>query len=235
MKTLAIGDIHTKIHLVQELLDKYEKFFDEVVFLGDEFDDYDDTLKITEETAYWLKDSLNKSNRKHLWANHTFHYKFFKNGYVRGSGYSRNKADVINRIMKPEDWIKLKFFYQSQGFIFSHAGFHRGLLHPINGFDADYIETKIYEEYYYILNLEVGSYFGVGKARGGNLEKGGFLWQDWDLEFEPVEGIKQIVGHTHFDSIQEKNGNYCVDTLPYYVMSITDGIPKFIKISHIGL
>jgi predicted phosphodiesterase len=234
MKSLVIGDVHTKVDLVEKILSKIEKNYKEIIILGDFFDSFAGNIESNEKTAQWLRESLNKPNRIHLYGNHDFHYRFYKNRLITGSGYSRNKADAINKILTKENWNKLKFFYVSQNFVFSHAGFHQGLLHLINGFDSDYIYSKIMKEYFEINNSYVGSYFGIGKARGGNLTKGGILWQDWDLEFEPISDVNQILGHTPGKFVRYRNYNdsinVCVDTNLKYILSIDNGKLKEIKI-----
>src|SRR5271157_1797873 len=133
MKELIIGDIHNKVDLVNKILKDKESEYDNIIFLGDFFDDYNDNINDAERVAYWLKESLEKKNRIHLWGNHDFHYFLYFCKSVRGSGFSKNKGDAINKILKKEDWDKILWFYESQGFIFSHAGFNRSLLHSING------------------------------------------------------------------------------------------------------
>ena len=180
MKSLCIGDIHDQVDLVQAILDKYEKDFDEVVFVGDFFDSFGGGKKEAEKTAHWLKESLTHPNRKHIWGNHCMHYKFFRNNQIKGSGYSRSKADAINKIMKWEDWNKLLFFYETQGFVISHAGIGEHLAHPIKGVDLKMIKSACYEDYNNALNEGVASsVFRVGTARGGEYGKGGITWLDW--------------------------------------------------------
>ena len=43
--------------------------------------------------------------------------------------------------------------------------------------------------------------YGVGAARGGRQNIGGITWQDFGAEFEPIDGLKQIVGHTSHPKI----------------------------------
>lgn len=247
MRQLIIGDIHTKVNKIEYFLKEYEKSYDSVIFLGDYFDDFDDTLSIAMSVALWLKESLQKENRIYLWGNHDLHYRFPGTSSIIGSGFSISKSKIINSILKKSDWNKLKFYYESQGFLFSHAGFNRSLLHPIYGFDKDWVDTLIDGEIKE-LNLENNKckklsdyssspayyFFGIGKSRRGNLEKGGILWQDWDQDFEPIEKLHQIVGHTQHDTLQFKiyndSVNICIDTGLNYVLEIEDGKIKEIKL-----
>jgi predicted phosphodiesterase len=237
VKTLVISDIHDKFAIIERILSYIENEYNEIVFLGDYFDSWPDENLNTELTANWLKQSLNESNRVMLWGNHDMHYKFYKNHYIQGSGYSRNKEGKINSIIKAEDWHKLKFIHENQGFVFSHAGIGINLLHPIRGYDLKYLLDNCREDYYNALNEGDDSIvLGIGKGRGGRHLKGGLTWLDWNTEFEPIEGLKQIVGHTSAGYIREKKGNYCVDCLQkedqnvYYFLEIDEGKPNIIKI-----
>lgn len=235
MKSLIFGDIHNQIEIVEKVLYKLESKYEKIIFLGDYFDSYYDNLKMTENTAYWLKSKLYNDKYKMLFGNHCFHYRFPKNNFVKGSGFSKNKADIINKIIDKNDWNKLLFYYVDQGYIFSHAGFSRNLLHPIKGFDVNFINQKISQDLHQTINGDPSIMFGIGKARNGFNEKGGILWQDWVYEFEPIKEYPQIVGHTHFDNITYKKNSkdINIDAFPNYILEVIDGIPNEIKIEEI--
>lgn len=235
MKTLVIGDIHDKVDLVDAIVNQYGANYDEIVCTGDYFDDFGNGAVFAKKTALWLKEKLNDPKFKLIFGNHDLHYKFFRNHQIRGSGYSRNKADIINEVLKHEDWGKLLFFYETQGFFISHAGIGQHMAHAIEGFSRRYLKSVLYEDYYNALpNGVYSNIFGVGHARGGPQERGGITWQDWS-ELEPIDGISQIVGHTHSDTIRYKNYdgsvNVNVDCLPNFVLEIDDGKLKEIKIT----
>src|ERR1035437_9205008 len=88
---LIIPDIHNNVGWVEEYLAKQK--YDYVVFLGDYFDEFYDSVKDATEAAKWLKESLKKENRIHLWGNHDTSY-FFPNLY-ECSGYSKEKEEGI--------------------------------------------------------------------------------------------------------------------------------------------
>ena len=234
MRTLIVGDVHNEIDLIDIILKHNESKYSEIIFLGDFFDSFYDTIAIAEKTAHWLKEKLNNPKYIFLWGNHDVHYRFFRNKYIQGSGYSRNKADAINKIMKVENWNKLKFFYYSQNFLFSHAGMNENMLHPLNGFDLTYLEKICRDDYYKLDSGEHSIVFGPGIGRGGFLKKGGITWQDWSVEFIPIRNLNQIVGHSHSDTLKYKcynnSINVNVDCLPNYILEIEDGKLKEIKL-----
>lgn len=238
IKTLCIGDIHNHIEFVKQLLDKYESLFDEVVFVGDYFDSFGDNLEMTRQTSEWLKESITHLNRKHLIGNHDLGYRFFRNQFLRCSGYSRNKADVIHGVLSSEDWKKMICIYKSQGFVFTHAGIGEHLAHPQFGLDYKYLESTIQGDYRSLLPSGLSSpFFSAGEARGGwTGTKGGITWQDWNQEFSPIPGLNQIVGHTNTGggiSYKNYNGsiNANIDCMPNWVLAIIDGQLQEIKIN----
>jgi predicted phosphodiesterase len=235
MRTLIVGDVHNEIDLINIILKNNDYKYDEIVFLGDYFDSYFGNVEHAERTAYWLKEKLSNSKYVFIWGNHDVHYRFFRNKYIQGSGYSRNKADAINKIMKTEDWNKLKFFYYSQNFLFSHAGINENMLHPLNGFDLTYLDKICRENYCNnLVSGEHSAIFSPGIGRGGFLKKGGITWQDWDVEFIPIRNLNQIVGHSHSDNLRYKcynnSININVDCLPNYLLEIDNGKLKEIKL-----
>jgi hypothetical protein len=76
------------------------------------------------------------------------------------------------------------------------------------------------------------SRIGPGRLRGGWERKGGVVWQDW-REFEVIDGLTQIVGHTigeearwrFSDDGNSISFNVCIDTemSHYAVVEVFDG------------
>ena len=197
-KILVIGDIHQK----HQTAERYLKNWDgPVIFMGDYFDDFNDTPNDAIATAEWLKDSLTKTNRIHLMGNHDIHYMLPAESNMYCSGYTPEKHKVIKQILTNEDWNKIKFFHSENNCWFSHGGItHRWFSHPIHGTTKDTIESIVAQG---VLDIKNRIYNGSGiKAlcaadhyRGGSFDKGGLLWNDWrNSEFFP--GITHVVGHT---------------------------------------
>jgi hypothetical protein len=241
MKTLVIGDVHNLIDIIDAIVTKYGHLYDEIAIVGDYWDSFGDNLKITLRTTLWLKDKIKDPKFKLILGNHCLHYRYFRNQFIRGTGYSRNKADLINNNMIREEWDKLLFFYETQGFIISHAGIGEHLAHPILGLDKKYLKATLLGDSKNLLPHGIVSpFFTVGAARGGwEGTKGGITWLDWEQEFQPIEGMNQIVGHSHGETIRYKNYNGSinvnVDCLPYYVLEIDCGKLKEIKLNFEGI
>ena len=71
-KTIIISDIHNDYFTAEKIIKKENP--DKIIFLGDYFDDFDDTVKDSENTAKWLVKSLKQENRIHLIGNHDLSY-----------------------------------------------------------------------------------------------------------------------------------------------------------------
>ncbi len=206
MNIIVIGDIHNHWVEAEEVASLYDKTH-QVIFVGDYFDDFGDTAIDAEQTARWLKESLNKPNRIHLMGNHDINYSYLNyktdhHGHPQNiyncSGYDMKKDDAISRVMTEQDWDKIKFAHYENGFWFSHAGFHPNWFeHPIKGMDNEAILEKLAKATEDYLNRTWNETIGaVGRCRGGMQKNGGILWLDDHREATLISNFKQVYGHT---------------------------------------
>jgi hypothetical protein len=226
--TLVIGDVHQNVAAVLKAVQNWKG---RIIFVGDYFDDFDDSPMEAYLTAEWLKDSLKHENRIHLCGNHDFHYMCNKFDYVC-SGFSEAKYNEINRIMTREDWNKIKFFFDENDFWFSHAGVTRYWFeHPIKGINAEIIKEKINKAQQHILvpksvkDTETDCLWASDYQRGGTHKFGGILWSHYsNCEF--YEGITQVFGHTYCKNIEVNSAGNArcinVDTYLNEVLEITE-------------
>lgn len=243
MRTLIIGDIHHKWELAEEIIAQIPH--DQVVFVGDYFDDFGDSRNQTKRTARWLKESLYKPNRIHLMGNHDLSYRNIRTG--EGPGWSDRKHEVIRWIIKPEDWNKTRFFVWVDDFLVSHAGITAPQIPAMTQDFRAWLETEN-EKALQTLN---GNHSGVpfkhwfwdyGFDRGGEKPNGGLIWCDWHDGFYPTP-FNQIVGHTPFNrgragkshpirrkwvkySDTYESFNFCVDCIWKAVMVLDSGKPE---------
>ena len=105
-KTIIIPDIHNDYFTAEKIIKKENP--DKIIFLGDYFDDFDDTVKDSENTAKWLVKSLKQENRIHLIGNHDLSY-MTDNSNLKCSGYKIDKHKAIKK--HSIDWNKLKMHY----------------------------------------------------------------------------------------------------------------------------
>lgn len=198
-RTLVIPDIHTRIRLAESIID-YEPH-DQIVFLGDYFDGYDDSLEITHQVAEWLYESMSKPNRIHLLGNHDLSY---LNPDYRCSGYSEGKRWAIKNTKLNLN--NLSHYYMIGNILLTHAG----------------LSKEFYDECNYNSRM-VGSFldnmvrtnktrlYNCSRVRGGLDSFSGILWCDFE-EFVPIDGVRQIFGHTNDKAVRKIGDNYCIDT-----------------------
>jgi len=224
MRTIVIADLHNRVDWIEAFLKK--QIYDFVIFLGDYFDEKGDHRAHAENTARWLKHSLSFKNRIHLRGNHDMAYEFPRNKFVDCPGNNWDKSQVINSILKKEDWRKLEFVTFHQGWTLSHAGLHPKVFsHPIHGMTDEWIKKCCKTA---MICCEMGDYspFLEQGSRMGSAFMGGCTWLDW-YDFVPVKGRNQIFGHSAFiepKSNHKRNSkNWNLDTFSYYYGVIENG------------
>ena len=222
VKTLIIPDIHNDYLTAEKIIKKENPV--KIIFLGDYFDDFNDTVQDAIHTAKWLKKSLKQNNRIHLIGNHDLNY-MTDNPNLKCMGYRTDKHKVIKR--QNVDWNKLLMYYWiDEKWLCTHAGFSNDFFKQQRKKKSDSVQqvldlskknlNKMNDEYF------IHSFFQVGFSRGGLNDVGGPLWCDYD-EFEDIPGINQIFGHTPNYTVRyrktKNSEHYCIDTkLKHYAV-----------------
>lgn len=217
MKILGISDIHENFEKAQRLIERFAVGVDLIVLLGDYFDSfyYNENHKSHfMNHLLWLKSIVDNDKIVPLIGNHDVHY-FTNNSCYVCSGFSPWKISLIDTILGRDFWKNMEFLKFCRGkynnFLFTHAGLHPDFLHPyfqINTSTFDDLNQRI--KYNFNIN-HVDPYLSAGRSRGGPNRLGGITWLDWS-EFESIDGLVQIVGHTCREDVRTINGNYCLDT-----------------------
>jgi hypothetical protein len=195
VRTLILADIHNKWDKAEKII-KHESA-DQIVFLGDYFDDFGDDYRIAAETANWLGASLQQPNRIHLMGNHDIGYAIPQKSY-KCSGYETGKDYAINAILNENDWRKLKTHTWVGKNLCSHAGIHNffyqkyGEGKPFNTWVDEICHEAMENAYAHKPALPI---LRAGMSRGGDEVHGGIMWCDRQ-EFIGIYGINQIFGHT---------------------------------------
>ncbi len=229
MRTIIISDLHNRVDWVEPTLSSLQ--YDKVIFLGDYFDDFDDTVEDVKKVAKWLKQSLPKPDRIHLCGTHEMWYRFPDNPFLQASGNTKQKSNVINYILTAKDWNLLKLCYYEQGFLLTHAGVHSYLLGKNNLSTQEMlnrIKSETEKALQDVRNGKINPWLDAGFARGGLQRVGGITWLDWLDEFEPVPYLNQIVGHTQLRYPEEKttenSENDCLDTKNTHIEMLENGV-----------
>jgi predicted phosphodiesterase len=255
MKTIIISDLHNRVDWIEDaLLSPLLQPYDKVIFLGDYFDDYNDTPEMAANAATWLKYSIRKPNRIHITGTHDLWYRFPHNRFITVSGNTETKAYAIRSIMTQEDWNRLCLYHYEQSFLLSHAGIHLNLI-------SEYVfkHKNLFDKYIVNKELQLNGkeivdkivrpattealnrvkdgyahpWLDAGIARGGIQPVGGIIWLDWRYEFKSIPGLNQIVGHTEFLEPQEKiirnSNNYDLDTRNQHIGILENGEFRYIE------
>lgn len=230
-KILIVPDVHHDIDAVRRVL-AAEEDADEVVFLGDWFDNFGDTPEEAGRTAEYLASLLSQApendNYVFLLGNHDAPYMNNDNGAVSCSGFNMDKAERVNEHMSPHHWKKFRLFYEIDNWLLSHAGMTGNLSAYYRVYkDKDgELEWELSKERLYNLQNEALYMLGAGythwmiepgMSRGGMQNFGGVTWCDWDVDFSPIPGFNQVCGHTRHPTVvrtkHTKNSkNWCIDT-----------------------
>lgn len=257
MKTIIISDVHNRVDWIEDALSSpILQPYDNIIFLGDYFDDFNDTPEMATNAARWLKLSLRKPNRIHLTGTHDLWYRFPYNRFIAASGNTEAKAYAIRGVLSQEDWNLLKLYHYEQDFLMTHAGLHINLIgeyvfkHNLIDLFDKYITNKelqlngqeIVDQIVKPATIEAidsvkdghtHPWLDAGVVRGGRQSVGGIIWLDWRYEFKPIPGLNQIVGHTELREPEEKyiksSINYDLDTRNHHVGILENGRFTYIE------
>lgn len=200
-KALIIPDLHLRWFQAQKILDNVPH--DEVIFLGDFFDDFNDDPQSIGEMADWLQAAVRHKNFHFIYGNHDVHYANAAR-HLQCSGYADWKYFIIrDRYEKTDVWDHFKWFHILDGkWLLSHGGLHKfnlpekvAKLHEDRPKFMRELEAYLNEQCRYAWR-ESSWVNGIGHSRGGCNRVGGLTWCDFEREFYPVKGLNQIVGHT---------------------------------------
>jgi len=185
----------------------------------------------------WLKNAIESEQDTFLLGNHCFAYLSYELGIRWGfcSGWDVAKQQVFHRhfpgdmLLKRSSWIS-----NCQDWLISHAGITRKLYRSFS-------KNNTFEEIVdWVKNAENALTAGVmhaafvaGRERGGRAKSGGILWCDWDA-FEPIKGIRQIVGHTPAEEVRYKKRNVCLDTNLHHYGVIEKGELTILELKRAG-
>jgi hypothetical protein len=211
-KILVISDVHNRVDKVSSIIKKNNDV-DSIVFLGDFFDSFGDTLEETITTCIFISEQLDDPRVKWVAGNHDIPIMYKDIKELRHSKFSYEKAEVSHEILGHK-LFQNKLFHYEAGILFSHAGVHPSFLKT-----EDYIGELNWLAKECQESLDSGRphpFLMGGFARGGKEMFGGITWLDWDDEFIAVPNLSQVVGHSADQKVRRISGresvNYCLDT-----------------------
>lgn len=223
-RILIIPDMHEEWELTQFVLDKYEKKTDLTIFLGDYLDSWDYNHNHKDHfigLMKWMKETFSSDRRLGLIGNHDIQY-FAEMQEYCCSGFFPWKVKYIDEYLGRNFWQKLNFvkFMKVNGnkYSFAHGGIHPSHL-PFNFELNEENFTRLNAQMKMsVVNRTVSPLLNAGRCRGGWQNVGGVTWLDFTHEFEEIDDLIQIVGHTGKRTIRTIGKSMCIDCYQKYVM-----------------
>jgi len=208
---IFIGDIHGNLKIVEKVLGPAFEWANKV-FVGDFLDSYEfDSNRCVLTLKTVLSAVKGREDVTALYGNHDLQYLMPQ---LRCSGFDSSTQFKVNtELRKDMEELMLNFMLIEHNklekpILVSHAGLSRNLFksEPSEGDISQFLST--------------GDIYQIGIARGGWDSCGGIFWCDWYNEFEPIQALTQIVGHTGYRKdedfgILRNQDNYCIDCLQH--------------------
>lgn len=213
MKTVVFPDLHQPsadiLSAIESVIDQDEP--DRIVFLGDYFDQFNDSPEDARRTAQWLKKSLTDPRRTHLIGNHDPSY-LWPCDATFCPGFTWEIETAIRRVLRKNSERLFVFHAWTDGWLLTHAGLSAAWV-P-DEISADMMKHWLArDEKAARKNFATGRphwFVAVGRRRGGYDRAGGILWCDWQEKRWPG---KQLCGHTPAAEVRTAtNGSVCLDT-----------------------
>jgi hypothetical protein len=193
MKIIAIGDIHGR-DFWKEVI--YEPT-DQLVFIGDYFDAFEDNISAATEIENFKEIvTLKRDNPDMvtlLIGNHDYHYLTDPEGGEHYSRYQEKAAAAIAEVL--EDALNLmQLCHVYKDVVFSHAGLTKTWCMN-NGIDLDNLEHSVNHKFL-TDPAAFGFIRGIGDDDGSDARQSPIWVRPDQLLDDKIEGFKQVVGHT---------------------------------------
>ena len=245
MRHVIVPDVHEKVSRLESILAHYDNDETHFVLLGDYFDSFTHDISDVRRLCQWLNEAAMQPEKYTLlFGNHDIQYLVSRRHMC--SGYQSDTAATLSMMLSVETRRAFRYHYWvGADILCSHAGLSRHWVNDAFGVgDAPAAPSvpeirswldDCAEQFLHSPNsgklvrrVNVETLFtAAGRARGGYSSAiGGLTWCDWNHEFVPVEGLRQIVGHTFDRRPRSMPGdNWCIDTdLNHVAIVDADGI-----------
>lgn len=180
--------MHGDVKAVRKVIDyAYKTPSMRIIFLGDFLDSFNHSIDDQVASLELAMEQAQCGMADIIIGNHEASY------FVRDqecSGYSHTTQLMVNRLRNQYHHIVRSHIRLGSDVLVTHAGL------PLNYFpnitDIDQLDGYLSLAY----SLDSSVFFRAGRSRGGWFPVGGPVWCDWNDEFIPIPGIRQVVGHT---------------------------------------
>lgn len=220
MRILVIGDIHG-----HNGWDKivFKEDWDKVVFLGDYFDNYKNTPgkeQVTNFKEILAMKATHPDKVELLYGNHDHSYL----NKEMCSGYKWQNQLIYEEVLKgakDKGWLKPVYIHDD--IIFSHAGVSSYWLKEVA--QLAHPQDITWEN----VPLDKFNFNGLtGYNSFGDTPSQSPIWiRPTSLLQYPIDGYRQVVGHTHMRAPVNRDGVWFNDMMPKYYIIIEDGNIEF--------
>lgn len=227
-KVIAVGDTHGRNKWKQII--EQNKDADKIIFLGDYFDSFD--IPFSEQMSNFVEILVLKKKQPDkvilLMGNHDYQYMTAYSS-DRYSGYQPHYADKIEEVLEQaikEDLIKI--IHMEDNFLFSHAGVTKTWLED-NKLDKGGVVAQInfaFKNTPEIFKFTPSTPFD---NVGDSITQGPIWVRPRALLSDKIDGVKQVVGHTHQKCIDVSGDVIFIDTLEPLIV-YKDNRDEYLKI-----
>jgi len=230
-KKIVVGDLHGDIDIYHEIKDKFKDH--DIILVGDYVDSFNKTRKqqllLIEEILNDVRrssytDKITGDCRKFiaLKGNHELGYLMPERMGCSGNA-SSFAAQLMCHFSDMHQLLKPYELIVEHKILITHAGLTKRLIpYDSNTLDDMNMLTMWLDQE--IRNLDFGMVYNIGASRGGANNVGGIFWCDYCWDFDSIEGLRQIFGHTPGSEFRKRDENYCIDCLQskHMIMQITE-------------
>lgn len=201
MKYIFVGDIHGKVEQVERALAKDGM----KIFVGDFMDSFDRPWNDHAKCLDLVIEACKKDEAKIIYGNHELSY---LQPHHRCSGYNVEMEQVVFDRKKDIEALFKSHILITPEFLVSHAGLTKQIWDKFQ-LTLDNLDDKLQDWW---PNIRTPMHW-IGNYRGGLNKVGGLFWCDWNAEFNPIEGLTQVFGHTAGRGVRQRVNSFCIDCL----------------------
>lgn len=185
---LVVGDLQNNYNVIPYLIDRPEK----ILFIGDFVDSHDFTRREQFNGFMHVLNLIESDRAIALFGNHEMSYMGPRS--MRCSGHSGTmQAKMMPYLSRARKLLMPYLYHEATRTLFTHAGVTKAL------WDRYDLTFETFTDTLYEWSQDPDSpFYGIGCGRGGQAEVAGPLWCDWDTEFDAVDGLTQVVGHSSY-------------------------------------
>lgn len=204
MKYTIVGDIHGKVEVVEHAL----SMEGQVIFVGDFMDSSNRSPEDHRKCLRLVLDAITAGKARAIYGNHELSYLISRH---RCSGFQRMHSAIM---VDMQDEIAERFeshILLAPDFLVTHAGLTNQIWEQFK-LSREILDAQLCEWW----KDHESPMHWIGQSRGGYEPVGGTFWCDFNAEFQPVPGLKQVFGHTRRggkNGIRRIEDSYCIDCL----------------------